>query len=434
VTTAPITPTTLVADPTVHTPAASRRRRGGWRRALGVILGFATMAAALAGLLAAGMLPRLERQTALDTESAALRDAPPRVNIVLPRRAQAESELILPGDSQAIHETAIHARTNGYLKRWLVDIGDRVKANQLLAEIDTPEVDHSLREAEATLAQAKATVLLAESRRELARVNLSRSRALAARGAATNQELDETRAQMKVADATVEAALADVTAKEASVSRYRDLQAFQKVYAPWDGVITNRNVDPGSLIAVGSGSDGREMFRLAQTDKLRVYVNVPQTYVSAIRVGQDAQILVREYAGRPFVGKVVRTAGAVDPTSRTLRTELQVPNDDQALYSGMYVQVKFRLTRETPPLLVSANAILVDAEGTRVAVLRDGRSVHYQAVELGRDFGPDVEILSGLTGNEPLVANPGESLPEGARVDVVLPKAAMLPIKSGTRG
>lgn len=407
------------APPHATRPATAARKPGTFGRIVRACLVLTALIGGLGGLLAAGILPRIERAKALASLAHDRRDHLPMITTATVRRATAPGDLVLPGNIQAFQETGIQARTDGYLRERKVDIGDHVDGGQLLAEIDTPEVDQQLKEAEATFLQAQANEKLAEARQELARTNFRRTQLLAGRGAATPQEVDEGRANVEVAEATVNAARAEVGAKKAAVERLSQLQSFQHVAAPFTGVITARNVDPGALIGAGGGSNGsRELFRIAQTDTLRVFVNVPQSYVASIRIGQEAQILVREFARRKFTGKVARTAGAIDPSSRTLLTEVQVDNKDQALFSGMYVQVQFSITSQDPVLMVPTNTLLVNAEGTRVAVLRDRKVVNYRKVVVGRDLGPEAEIIEGLSGDELLAANPGDLLPEGMAVQV----------------
>ena len=404
--------TTLVEGPDRATPARPARPRSRSGLPLAAVLSVLS-ASALYGLYAAGMVPRREHRANLDAETAGIVTARPRVNVAVPFHREKPSDLTLPGDIRPFQTTELFARTDGYLKRYLVDIGETVEAGALLAEIDTPELDQELKQAQATLQQSKANRDLALSRLDLARTTLRRSQTLNSRGVETQQLLDENSAQYKVAEATVSAALADITAKEASVNRLAELQKFQKIFAPYRGVITARNIDPGDLINTGMT---RPLFRLAQIDQLKVYVNVPQANVAAIKAGQVAEVLVRERAARPFLGKVSRTAGQIEAASRTLLTEILLPNPDGDLYAGMYVKVRFAEAGGRP-LLVSATTLVINTRGTMVAVVRPDDSLHYQAVQLGRDYGQDVEILQGLGGDERLVMNPTESLVEGVKVE-----------------
>ncbi len=405
-----MTTANLVAEPERAAPARAARPKSGLLPAIAIVV---VTASTMGGLYAAGMMPRREHKAALDAETAGMIAARPRVNVAVPFRRDKPSDLMLPGDIRAFQTTELFARTDGYLKRYLVDIGDTVEAGALLAEIDTPELDQELKQAQATLLQSKANRDLASSRLDLARTTLRRSQTLNLRGVETQQLLDENNAQYKVAEATVTAAEADITAKEASVNRLAELQKFQKIFAPYRGVITARNIDPGDLINPGMTIP---LFRLAQTDQLKVYVNVPQANVVAIKAGQVAEVLVRERPRNPFIGKVSRTAGAIEAASRTLLTEILLPNSDGQLYAGMYVKVRFA-EAGGHPLLVPATTLVINARGTLVAVVRPDDSLHYQPVQLGRDYGQDVEIAQGLEGNERLVMNPTESLLEDMKVE-----------------
>jgi RND family efflux transporter MFP subunit len=390
----------------------------GWRGLLQFLLVLIVLGAAVGGLLAAGIFPRIRQEAALHAGSEEARTALPRVLAVTPKRVSGISEMVLPGDVTAFSETNLFARTNGYLKRYLVDIGDTVKAGQLLAEIETPELDQELLVAKATVEQFDAEVLLASAKEDLARVSRNRNLSLFNRNAATRQEVDDGDAALKVTEAAVKAADAAADAKRAAVTRLESLQSFQKIIAPFDGVITARNVNPGDLIDQSGASGGKELFKIVNVDTLRVYVYVPQLEAPEIHKGQEAQLLVREFPGRSFVGKVARTAGAIDPASRTLLTEIQIENSEKLLYAGMYVKVRFQLKRARQPLIIPATVLTVNADGTRVASVGKDGVIKYLTLELGRDMGQDVEVLSGLKGDESLILNPIESLTEGRKVEV----------------
>lgn len=397
----------------------------------------------LAGLLALGIVPRVrraaERRAAVDPQNHLL-----PVSLVVPRPAPATTDLDLPGNIQAIQETPIYARTNGYLRQWFVDIGDRVEAGKVLAEIDTPELDQQLSQARAVLAQAQASLAQTQATLQQARASLRQTQAnlgfarvtaqrwseLLADGAVAQQDVDERQSQYDAAqantdaaqanigalEANVVAARANVAANEANVRQLAALQSFQKVTAPYAGIITARTVDRGALITAGSSSTSVPLFRMAQIDTLRIFVNVPQTFVRSIAPGQEAKIVLREFPGRVFAGKVSRDASALDPTSRTLRTEVLVPNTDLALKPGMYAQVRFSVVGVDPPFLIPATALLIRAEGPQVAIVRDDHTAHFQKVELGRDLGATVEVTSGLKGDERLIVNVPDGLKEGSPV------------------
>ncbi len=376
--------------------------------------------AVFAVLLVAGVVPRVVLRHRLQTAADAVRTGFPVVSTANPRRAPAVFDLPLPGSMDAILETGIWARTNGYLKARYVDIGDRVRKGQQLADIETPEVDQQLMQTIATMNQDKANVVKFEADLALARTTLQRYVA-AGPGTVSKQQIDERTSAVTDAEKVVDAARATVNADEANVGRLLELQSFQKVYAPFDGVITVRNVDPGSLITAGSTTGTTELFTLAQVDILRIFVYVPQSYAPDIKVDQTADVSVRELPGRVFQGTVARTAGAIDATSRTLLTEVHVPNPDGLLLSGSYATVRFKVQRPNPSLLVPQSALLIDASGVRVAVVNADGTLHYRPVQIGRDFGNDVEVLSGVETTDVLATGLAANVAEGSRVDIAKP-------------
>src|SRR5437660_8755911 len=351
--------------------------------------------AVLAVLFVVGVVPRLIMRRRLRAGAEAVQSRLPMVSTVSPRRAAEVLEVPLPGSMEAILETGIWARTDGYLEARYVDIGDRVRKGQLLAEIDTPEVDQQLMQAIATMSQDKANVVKVEADLGLARTTLQRYVAAGA-GTVSKQQIDERTSAVTTAEKAVDAMRATVNADDANVHRLLELQSFQKVYAPFDGVITVRNVDFGSLITAGSTTGTTMLFSLAQVDVLRIFVSVPQSNAPDIKVGESAKVSVRQLPGRTFIGKVTRTAGAIDPASRTLLTEVDVPNPEGLLLSGSYATVRFRIERPSPPLVVPQSALLIDANGVRVALVDPDGTLHYQPVQIGRDSGNTGEVLSGL--------------------------------------
>lgn len=375
---------------------------------------------ALAGVLAAlfmtGYLPRLEREKMLQAHAEEAAKSLPRVRVMHPVQSPANTVALLPGDVQAMGETTIYPRTSGYLREWLVDIGDEVKEGQLLAIIDTPEVDQQLREAEATLGQYRAKLLTAEATRDLAVTNLQRYVSLP-KGVVTKQELDERQAMVDTAESTVKAAEADVAAGAAKVQQITELQAFSRVYAPFAGTITARTVDIGQLLTTGNGA-AQSLFRLAKTDPVRVFVNVPQIYAPGVAIGQTAELVIRELPNRKFVGEIKRTARAIDPTTRTLLTEIHVPNPDHALLTGSYVNVKLDVTRTNPPLLIPATALVFNSDGTKVAVVGEEDKIILKSVTVDGDYGRDIGISSGLSATDIAVINPGDRLDNGMKVAV----------------
>jgi RND family efflux transporter MFP subunit len=376
--------------------------------------------AVFAALFVVGVVPRLLLRHRLQTDADAVGTQLPLVSTANPHRAPEVLEIPLPGSMEAILETGIWARTNGYLKRRFVDIGDRVVKGQQLADIETPEVDQQLMQAVATTNQDKANVAKFEADLALTRTTLQRY-VTAGPGTVSKQQIDERTSAVTDAEKVVDAGRATVNADQANVQRLLELQSFQKVYAPFDGVITARNVDPGALITAGSTTGTTELFTLAQVDVLRIFVFVPQSYAPDIKAGQTADVSVRELPGRVFQGTVTRTAGAIDPTSRTLLTEVQVPNPDGVLLSGSYATVRFKIQRPDPPLVVPQNALLIDAKGVRVALVDADGTLHYRPIQIGRDFGNEVEVLSGVDATDVLATGLAANIVEGSRVEVTKP-------------
>jgi RND family efflux transporter MFP subunit len=312
---------------------------------------------------------------------------------------------VLPANVQAFADAPIYARTNGYLKRWYVDIGGHVKAGQLLAEIDTPEINQQLRQARADLGTAEANL-------NLSRITTDRYAGLLKTDSVSKQDADNAAGDFAAKGATVQSA-------QANVRRLEELQSFEKIYAPFDGVITARNTDVGALINSGSSTGLRsELFHISQPDKLRVYVNVPQAYSQAAKPGMTADLILAEFPGRPFQGKLVRTAEAIDPASRTLLVEIAVNNPTGTLFSGSYAEVHLKLPTPAYSLLLPVNTLLFRAEGLRVATVGDGQKVELKPITIGHDFGSEVEVVSGLTGSENVIVNPPDSVVSGQTVRI----------------
>jgi RND family efflux transporter MFP subunit len=403
-----------------HTKAvAVSRKRMGPR-----VLALAALAVVvLSGGWVAGTLPRLRQTQELDTAAAQTVARPASVTVATAQRAAPSTERVLPGTTLPLLEATIYARTTGYVKRRLVDIGDRVEEGQLLAEIATPEVDAQLEQARAALLQTRANLVRSKADEVFARSEENRYRRMSQTGAASPEEYESKLAAARVAAATVQATEANIKVNEAAILRLSTLASFEKVIAPFAGVITARNVDPGDLVTADSPSTGRLMFRLMRTDVLRVFVDVPQVHATATRKGQHAVVYRREEPDRLFTGTVTRTADALDSATRTLRTEVQVANPDNALRPGMYLQVKFTFNREVVPVLVPSAAIVTRTGGPKVGVLDDQEKLHYRPVQLGRDYGAEVEVVAGLKDGETIVVHPGDDLPEGSTVEPLpLPK------------
>jgi RND family efflux transporter MFP subunit len=405
-----------------HTPAPARlptARRSQRRAWLSVLALCGLAAVALSGALVAGTLPRLRQEQAVNAQAAAVANSPPRVTVSVARPSPADNERVLPGNALPLLEAALYARINGYVKRRLVDIGDRITEGQLLAEITAPDVDDQLAQAQAGLAQARSNLGLAQANAELAKITLARDVRIGVGTAVSQEQYDQDRATAKTTEAQVEVARASIQLNEAAVRRFADLQGFQKITAPCPGVITTRNIDPGDLVSADSPSTTRELFHVMRTDVLRVFVNVPQVFAAGIQVGQEASVYQRETPSRQFAGKVTRTADALDPNTRTLLTEVQVPNPDNTLRPGMYLQVKFVFRRVAPSVRIPAAAVVVHNGPRKVAVLDTQHAVHYQDVQLGRDFGDEIEVLTGLSAGDPVVVHPGDDVPEGTIVEPV---------------
>jgi RND family efflux transporter MFP subunit len=368
----------------------------------------AVIVAVCAGVLVFGIMHRLEARDALKKESQNLNV--PTVSVTKPKPRDGAQELVLPGNIQPFIEAPIYARTTGYLKRWHVDIGERVKAGQLLAEIDTPEIDDQLQQARADFATAQANYQLAEK-------TAVRWRELLQTDSVAKQETDE-----KLSDAQAKKAVLD--GARFNVSRLEKLQAFKRIYAPFAGVITSRNTDVGALIDAGSGGTGRELFHVASIDKLRVYVNVPQAYSRETVPGTPAELTLGEFPDRRFPGKVVRTSNAIDATTRTMLTEVDLDNPKGELMPGAYAQVHIKALSSRPALVLPINTLLFRPDGTQVALVQNDK-VTLSKIVIGRDFGTEVEVVSGLDANALVIVNPSDSLTAGTPVRVITeaPKA-----------
>ncbi|MES1258323.1 MAG: efflux RND transporter periplasmic adaptor subunit, partial [Acidobacteriota bacterium] len=382
------------------------------------------IAAAAVGAFFAGFLPHQKRQTELIAQAKTDGETAPVVNVTGVERSSGKSELVLPGNIQAITEAPVLSRASGYVKKRFVDIGDRVKAGQLLAEIDASELDNQVRQAKASvdqtnasLEQASANLVQGRTNEQLYKTTSDRFGNLVQKGAVSRQEYDNYLAQYTAQQATVQAmekaigvAKSNVAVAEANLARLTDMQGYLKVKAPFAGVITVRNVDTGALVTEGSTL----LFRIAQTDRLRIYTNVPQSDAAAVRVGQPAKITISDMPSKEFPGTVTRTANSLDPSSRTLLAEVQVSNGAALLMPGMYAQVNFTTPRSEPPLLIRGDALVIRANGPQVAVVMPDETVHFQTIGLGRDYGDRIEVLSGLKPGEQLVINPGDNIQEHA--------------------
>ena len=377
----------------------------------------------------AGYLPLRRQRDIIAAETRDQDRALPRVEVIEVARSSDKKGIELPGNVQAITEAPILARADGYIVRRLVDIGDHVRADQPLAEIEAPEMDEQIRQAKAALNQVQAGVDQASANYErgkadedLAKVTAQRWSALAARGAVSRQENDRYQAEYRALTAATQAlekAVAmqksNVAAAEANLARLDKIQSYRLVKAPFDGVITLRNIDVGALVNAGNTM----LFRIAQINTLRTYVNVPQSNANAVTVGQTATLTVSNLPGRRFTGTVARTASALDPASRTLLVEVHVPNPDRALLPGMYARVDLIGARSGARLSIPSEALIARGQGTEVAVVGADHIVHLQKIEVGRDYGDRLEVIAGLREGDMIVPNPSDVVREGLRVEPV---------------
>ena len=354
-------------------------------------------------LLVSGIWSRVKARTTLKAETAQV--ALTAVSVVSPKQTAPAEEIVLPGNVQPFITAPIYARTNGYLKKWYVDIGGRVKQGQLLAVIETPEVDQQLQ-------QARSNLLTARANLELASITKSRYQGLLKSNAVSQQDVDN-------AVGTYNANKAIVEADQAAVDQFAALVSFEKIYAPFDGIVTARNTDIGDLINSGSGGGVKtDLFHIAQPGKLRVYVNVPEEYSQGIKVGMTADLSLAEFPGRRFRGKLVRTADAITVTTRTLLIEIDVDNPTGTLLTGSYAEVHLAVPTRTSTLLLPVNTLLFRSEGLRVGIVKDGKVV-LTAVTPGHDFGNQIEIVSGLKPDDQVIINPPDSIIHGQQVQIV---------------
>ena len=350
-----------------------------------------------------GISSRHQANAQLSQETHEL--AIPTVSVIHPKTGAPQQEIVIPGSMQPFTDAPIFARTNGYLKKWYADIGANVKAGQLLAEIDSPEVDQQLQ-------QARADLSTAESNMKLADITATRYKDLLKTDSVAQQDVDNATGNYDARRTAVESA-------QANVKRLQDLQSFEKVYAPFEGVLTARNTDVGQLIDSGSsGGTSRELFHIAAVNPLRVYVNVPQFDSPEIKPGLHADLVLAEFPGRKFQGTVVRSSGAIDNTSRTLLTEVDVENSSHVLKPGSYVEVHLKLPSPVNTFTLPVNATIFKSAGLQVAIVKNGKTISLIPVTPGRDFGTEIEIVAGLKGDEWVVLNPSDSLTEGAVVRV----------------
>ena len=390
----------------------------------GMLIAFVLIAAVC---FAAGLLPKLRQRQVLAAETSQVLAHRPIVPAAVVSLAPRETVVTLPGTMQPITEAPVLARADGYIKRRNVDIGDRVAAGQVLAEIEAPELNQQVQQAAAALDQARSALEQANANltqglanRELARVSAMRYGNLQKRGIVSRQENDTYQAQYQASDAAVESlrkAVASATnmvsEAQANLARLKDVFSYLKVRAPFAGVVTLRNVDQGTLVTTGSTL----LFRVAQTGVLRLFINVPQVNASQVRAGQTAGLSLSERPGAALTGKIVRSSGSLDPATRTMLVEVQVPNPRGDLLPGMYANVTLHAARENPPLLIPSEALVARAQGTMAAVVDHTGKVHFTPIQVGRDSGTELEVLSGLQEGMQVIVNPNDSVREGVLVE-----------------
>ncbi len=377
----------------------------------------------------AGYVPRERREATVAAEVSTQEQALPRVMVAAVAPTKGGNQLVLPGNIEPLTEAPLLARSTGYIKNRFVDIGDRVKAGQLLAEIEAPELDQQVEQAQAALKQAQAALDQStanydqgKANLDLARITAQRYGNLASRGVVSRQDNDQyqaayqsQQAQLASLEKAIAAAKSAVASAEANLGRLQEMQAYKQVKAPFEGVITVRNIDVGALINAGNTL----LFRIAQINTLRTYVNVPQADADSVKVGQTAKLTVSNLPGRTFAGRVARTASSLDPATRTLLTEIQVPNSAGDLLPGMYADVDLNIPVLDPPMSIPADALVVRSDGTQVALVRPDQTVHYQKIEVSRDFGDHLELAGGLRAGDHVILHPNDSIREGVKVQTL---------------
>lgn len=388
-------------------PSSPPARKNAWRRLLlFVVVGALVLLVGVEGV-------RILQDHSAPSGDAAVAGGPPLVMVSPATRGPAERTLALPASISAYEDSPVYARVNGYVSKWTVDIGTRVKAGQLLAEIETPELHQQLKQAEALVLQAKANA-------EIAQITYRRYVGLVKTNAVSQQDVDNSQAAL-------EARKADVVAAEAEVGRLTAMVAFQKIYAPFDGVIGARNrakATTGALIDLGSHDSSGWLYRIYRMDPVRIYVAMPQIYLPMIRDGLAVEVTVREYPERSFGGRVVRNAASLDKTSRTMEVEIQTPNPDGILLPGLYATAHFKLVDPTPPIVVADSSVIVLADGPQIAIVDKDDIVRIRKIRLGRDAGKTIEIVSGVTEGDRVVQNPSDLLKDGIKVRVLTDSAA----------
>lgn len=378
------------------------------KRALALAAGLAVL---ITGATLFGLLPKLTAKAALADNLEALEDKAPGVEVITPKAGKSSRLLKLPGSVRPREETVLYSRANGYVRSWKVDIGDKVEEGDLLAEIDTPELDQELEEARAELEKSRASLAQAEVSLNYAGVNLRRSESLVAEGAAPAQELDDRRAQSQVGEANVNVSKAAVSASQAKLRQLGQLKSYARITAPFAGTVSSRSIERGSLV-----SPSTPLFKIAATDTLRVFVSVPQNLAPYVTKDTKAKVSIREFPGQTFGAVVARTSGTLDPMSRTLNTEVHVPNAKGELLAGMYAEVELDVGSTRRFIEIPPTALMNDAAGLRVAVVDGDDTIRYRPITIERDAGSSIVVASGLDGSERVVRVASASLHEGQKV------------------
>jgi RND family efflux transporter MFP subunit len=386
---------------TLSTEASQHRAAShGWLYAILALL-------IIAGIVVAGILPRMKARAALKVETNDL--AVPNVSVIHPKLGAPQQEIVLPGNMQPFADSPIYARTNGYLKKWYVDIGGHVKKGELLADIETPEVDQQLDQARADLNTAQANY-------DLSQTTATRYQDLAKSDSVSKQDVDN-------ANGDFAAKKAMLASAQSNVKRLEEMQSFEKIYAPFDGVITARNTDVGHLINSGAGAPATELFHISATQTLRVFINVPQADSQAAKPGLVADLTLPEFPGKMFKGRLVRTSDSIDPATRTLLVEVDVDNANGELLPGAYTEVHLKVPMGAPTLILPVTALIFRSQGLQVATVKDGNQAALRNIALGRDMGTEVEVVSGLSVDDSVIVSPPDSLVPGETVRLVAPSA-----------
>jgi len=391
-------PSSKMTEATSKTPAAAPKKRSG---ASSTLIIWLILAVVLGAAIFWGIRSRTQAEAEL--KASTQDNVVPFVNVIHPKSGSAGDEIKLPGSTQAFTDTSIYARTSGYLKKWYFDIGAHVKQGQLLAEIETPEIDQQLLQAQADLKNAQANL-------NISQITAKRYQDLASGNSVSQQEVDQAASDLSSKQAVV-------NSNEANIHRLEDLQSFEKIYAPFDGVITARNTDIGALIGAGDNTGPKELFHLSAIGKLRVYIAVPEVYASHLRAGEKVGITTDTYPGETFNGTLERNSDSIDPQSRTLNVEVDVENGDGRLLPGAYVFVHLPIPASGNAVTIPSNALLFRSEGLRVGVVRSGHVVLVPIV-IGHDYGNTVEVTSGITSEDAVIIDPSDSLTEGDAVQV----------------